>query len=226
MTNNIESSDTRILLTRHGETEWNRIRRFQGRSDVPLNQRGRDQGHALALALKDEPIKAIYSSPLTRAMETARLIRVFHPTTPFFEEEGLVEMDLGEFDGMDAGDWASRYPGMREAWRSSPASLKMPGGEGLQEVQVRAIDAVERIAGLYPSGSSLLLCSHNFVNRTILCSVMGISLDKFRDLQQDPAALNILCKKEGHWVAEVVNDVSHLKASFRSIENERLLGKR
>jgi len=91
---------------------------------------------------------------------------------------------------------------------------------------VRAIDAVERIAGLYPSGSSLLLCSHNFVNRTILCSVMGISLDKFRDLQQDPAALNILCKKEGHWVAEVVNDVSHLKASFRSIENERLLGKR
>jgi probable phosphoglycerate mutase len=144
-------------------------------------------------------------------METARLIRVFHPSAPFFEEDDLVEMDLGEFDGMEAGDWASRYPSIREAWRSNPASLKMPGGEGLQEVQMRAISAMERIASLYPSGSSLLLCSHNFVNRTILCFVMGIPLDKFRDLQQDPAALDILCKKEGHWVAEVVNDVSHLK---------------
>jgi probable phosphoglycerate mutase len=144
-------------------------------------------------------------------METARLIRVFHPSAPFFEEDDLVEMDLGEFDGMEAGDWASRYPGIREAWRSRPASLKMPGGEGLQEVQLRAISAMDRIASLYPSGSSLLLCSHNFVNRAIICPVMGISLNKFRDLQQDPAALNILCKKEGQWVAEVVNDVSHLK---------------
>jgi len=56
-------------------------------------------------------------------METARLIRVFHPSAPLVEEEGLVEMDLGEFDGMEAGDWASRYPELREAWRSRPASL-------------------------------------------------------------------------------------------------------
>jgi len=128
MANNIESSGTRILLTRHGKTEWNRIRRFQGRSDVPLNQKGREQGHVLALALKDEPIKAIYSSPLSRAMETARLIRVFHSSAPLVEEEGLVEMDLGEFDGMEAGDWAFRYPDLLEAWRSRPASLRMPGG--------------------------------------------------------------------------------------------------
>ena len=90
MADNIKSSSTRILLIRHGETEWNRNRRFQGRSDVPLNQKGRDQGHALALALKDEPITAIYSSPLTRALETARLIRVFHSSAPLVEEEGLV----------------------------------------------------------------------------------------------------------------------------------------
>ena len=211
MTKGIETSGTRILLVRHGETEWNRTRRFQGRNDVPLNQNGRAQGQALALALKDEPIKAIYSSPLARAVETARLIRAFHPSIPFLEEEGLVEMDLGEFGGLEAGEWASRYPGIREAWRSRPASVRMPGGEGLQEVQVRAMKAMEHIAGLYQSGSSLVLCSHNFVNRTILCSVMGISLDRFRDVQQDPAALNIICRKEGRWVAEVVNDVSHLK---------------
>ena len=68
MADNIKSSGTRILLIRHGETEWNRTHKFQGRSDVPLNQKGKDQGHALTLALKDGAITAIYSSPLTRAL--------------------------------------------------------------------------------------------------------------------------------------------------------------
>jgi probable phosphoglycerate mutase len=178
---------------------------------MPLNQQGRWQAHALASALRDEPLTAIYSSPLMRAKETATLIKTFHPLTPLTEEEGLIEMDLGEFDGMEAGEWRSQYPDLLETWRNDPASLKMPGGEGLQEVQVRAINTMEHIANLYPSGSSLLLCSHNFVNRTILCFVLGASLNRFRDFQQDPAALNVLCKKEGQWVAEVINDVSHLK---------------
>src|SRR4030042_6202287 len=108
MANNIETSGMRILLIRHGETEWNRIRRFQGRSDLSLNQKGRDQGHALALALKDESVTAIYSSPLARAMETACLIKVFHHSVPLFEEEGLIEMDLGEFEGMEAKRWAEQ----------------------------------------------------------------------------------------------------------------------
>lgn len=209
--NETEVLSTRILLIRHGETDWNRIHRFQGRIDIPLNEEGKKQAYALALALKDEPLTAIYSSPLMRAMETARFIKVFHPSTPFFEEESLVEMDLGEFDGMKAKVWAAKYQVFFKTWRSTPASLKMPGGESLQEVQIRAIDTVERINKLYPSGSTLLLCSHNFVNRTIICHALGLPLDRFRDFQQDAAALNVLYKKNGQLLAEVVNDVSHLK---------------
>ncbi|PLX52602.1 MAG: histidine phosphatase family protein, partial [Desulfobacteraceae bacterium] len=100
----------RIYLVRHGETEWNRIQRFQGRSNLPLNQEGKKQVRALALALKNKPLMAIYTSPLLRALETARLIKVFHPSTPIFEEKGLIEMDLGEFDGMKVQDWAEQYP--------------------------------------------------------------------------------------------------------------------
>jgi probable phosphoglycerate mutase len=203
--------NTRILLVRHGETDWNRTRRFQGRMDIPLNQQGRWQAQTLASALRDEPLTAIYSSPLERAKETASLIKAFHPLTPLYEEEGLIEMDLGEFDGIEAGEWRSQYPDLLEAWRSAPASLRMPGGEGLQEVQVRAINTMERITSLHSPGSLLVLGSHNFVIRSILCFVLGASLDRFRDYQQDPAALNVLCRKEGQWVAEVVNDVSHLK---------------
>jgi broad specificity phosphatase PhoE len=128
----MECATMSIYLVRHGETEWNKIRRFQGRSNLPLNQEGRKQVRALALALKDKPLMAIHTSPLIRALETARLIRVFHPSTPIFEEKGLIEMDLGEFDGMKAQDWAEQYPDVRKAWNENPASVKMPGGESLK----------------------------------------------------------------------------------------------
>ena len=211
MLNNIESSGTRILLIRHGETDWNRIRRFQGRSDLPLNQKGKDQAHALALALKDESLTAIYSSPLIRTLETARLIKVFHPSIPLFEEEGLVEMNLGEFEGMEAQRWAAEYPDFLRTWQETPASVTMPGGESLQEVQTRAIGTLERITKLYPTESTLLLCSHNFVNLTMLCYALRVPLDRFREVRQETAALNVLFMQGQRLWAKVVNEHSHLK---------------
>jgi len=207
----LETLGIRIFLVRHGETDFNLTHRFQGRIDIPLNKEGKNQAHALALALKDEPLTAIYSSPLIRAMETARSIKTFHPSSLLFEEEGLTEMDLGEFDGMEAADWGSQHQEFLKTWRTTPSRLKMPGGESLPEVQVRAIDTLERITKPYPLGSTLLLCSHNFVNRTIICHALGLPLDRFRDFQQDAAALNVLYRREGRLLAEVVNDVSHLK---------------
>jgi len=208
---NTEILGTRILLIRHGETDFNLTHRFQGRIDIPLNKEGQDQAQALALALKDESLTAIHSSPLIRAMETAQSIKAFHPSTPFFKEEGLSEMDLGEFDGMQAEGWSLQHQDFYKTWRSDPSRLRMPGGESLREVQIRAIDTLERLTKLYSSGSTLLLCGHNFVNRTIICHALGLPLDRFRDFQQDAAALNVLYKREGKLLAEVVNDVSHLK---------------
>jgi len=206
-----ETLGIRILLVRHGETDFNLTHRFQGRIDIPLNEKGKNQAQALALALKDEPLTAIYSSPLVRAMETARSTKAFHPSTPLFEEQGLIEMDLGELDGKQAGDWIAHHQEFYKTWRTTPSHLKMPGGESLEEVQIRAMDTLERITKPYPPGSTLLLCSHNFVNRTIICHALRLPLDRFRDFQQDAAALNVLYKREGQLSAEVVNDVSHLK---------------
>jgi probable phosphoglycerate mutase len=141
------------------------------------------------------------------------LIKAFHPSIPLVEEEGLKEMDLGEIDGMEASDWMSKHPEFAKTWRGTPSSLKIPGGESLQEVQTRAIDTLERIIRLYPAGTTLLVCSHNFVNRAIICYALGLSLDRFREFQQDPAALNVLYMSEGCLEMEVVNDTSHLKNS-------------
>ncbi len=201
----------RILLVRHGETEWNRIHRFQGRSNLPLNQTGKEQAHALALALKNESFVAAYSSPLARAMETTLAIKAFHPSAPLFEEKGLIEMDLGDFDGMEAQKWAAQYPDLRKTWQTTPSQIRMPGGESLIEVQARAIDAVDRITETYPPGSTLLFSSHNFVNMTILCHATKTDLDQFRTLRQGTAAFNVLYKEGENLRAEVINERSHLE---------------
>jgi len=202
---------TRIFLVRHGETHWNLTHRFQGRIDVPLNQEGKNQARVLALTLKDTPLMAIYSSLLIRAVETARFIKEFHPSTPLFEEESLIEMDLGKFDGMEAAYWSAHYQDFFKAWRSAPGCLKMPGGESLQEVQTRAVETLRRITRLDPSGSTVLLCSHNFVNCVLLCNALGFPLDRFRDVHQDTATLNTLNMQGQRLRAELVNDLSHLK---------------
>ncbi len=205
------SSGIRILLIRHGETDWNRMGRFQGRSDLPINQEGRNQAQALAWALKDESLTAIYSSPLLRAREMAQIIRVFHPSVPLFVEEGLVEMNLGEFEGMEGHRWAKEYSDFRKAWRENPATVTMPGGESLKEVQTRAVAALERITKLYPQESTLLLCGHNFVNLTLLCYALNLPLDRLRELRQEPAALNVLYKHGERLRVELVNERSHLE---------------
>jgi broad specificity phosphatase PhoE len=205
-----DSSGIKILLVRHGETDWNLAGRFQGRSDVPLNQKGVEQANALASALGGESLAAIYSSPLARAKETARLIQVFHPSAPLYEDEGLVEMDLGEFEGIEGPRWAEKHADFRKAWRDNPASVTMPGGENLQQVQARSMAVLERITHSYPLGSTLLVCSHNFVILTILCRALEIPLDRFRELKQGTAALNVLYMQGERLQAEVVNDRSHL----------------
>ena len=212
----IKPTGNRIILIRHGETEWNRLHRFQGRTDIPLNAKGNEQACALALALKDETITAIHSSPLVRAIETASHIGKFHPSTPFKKDLGLIEMDLGDFEGMEAQQWALHHQDFRKTWERNPAKLSMPGGESLQEVQHRAVDTLNQISELYAPGCTLLICSHNFVIISLLCFASKIPLDQFRELRQDTAALNILYKDGTDFQVEKVNDRRHLQESFQN----------
>jgi len=212
----LKPSGNRIILIRHGETEWNRLHRFQGRSDIPLNPKGNKQACALALALKNETITAIHSSPLVRAIETASHIGRFHPSTPLIKEPGLMEMDLGDFEGMEAQQWALQHQDFRKAWENNPATLSMPGGESLQEVQYRALDTLNRISESYGPDCTLLICSHNFVIVSLLCFASKIPLDQFRELRQDTAALNILYKVGTGFQVEKVNDRTHLQESLQS----------
>jgi probable phosphoglycerate mutase len=211
MTINNNLSSLRIFLVRHGETEWNRIGRFQGRNDQPLNEKGRKQAQALAEALQNEEFKAIYTSPLPRSLETARSIRVFHPETPLIEEANFMEMDLGEFEGVDGRQWMEKNQAFVKAWAQNPSSVRMPGGESLREVQSRALEALKAITALYASGDTLLICSHNFVLLTLLCHALEIPLDRFREVKKGTASYSLLTLKNGRFQAEMINERSHLE---------------
>ncbi len=202
----------RILLVRHGETDFNSRGRFQGRLDIPLNQVGLAQAEALGLALRKERFWAFYSSPLKRALETIRIIGLHHPGVPLHTEPDLMEMNLGDFDGMQGIQWASRYPEFLQAWKKEPARVRMPGGETLLEVQRRALGVITSIANRHQPGEKVLVCAHNFVILSILCHGLGIPLNSFREIGQANGSINRLCYDSGQLRVEQVDDRSHLLA--------------
>lgn len=203
----------RIVLVRHGETDWNRSQRFQGQSGVELNERGRAQAEALALSLREESLKAIYSSPITRAIETAKAINRYHRAS-IEQRDGLMEMNLGDFEGLHSRDLRNEQPEFLKKWLEDPASVRMPNGETLQEVQGRAWVVVEEIAKTYHEGS-VLLCGHNFVNLTILCKILGLEITHFRRLRQSLGAINIIERSRDLYYLVCINDTSHLKGIDR-----------
>jgi len=215
MENPVKETVLRIVLVRHGETDWNRIKRFQGLSNVELNERGRAHAEALALTLREEPLRAIYSSPLNRAIETAETINRYHRASLELRD-GLMEMDLGDFEGLQPGDLRNEQSEFLRKWLEDPASVRMPNGETLQEVQERAWVVVEEAAKTYNKGS-VLLCGHNFVNLTLLCKILGLEITYLRRLHQSLGAMNIIERNRGLYSLVCLNDTCHLKDIDRPI---------
>lgn len=200
-----------LMLVRHGETDWNRINRFQGQSGVGLNERGVAQAEALASALREEPLKAIYSSPVARAMETASIINRYHHVS-IEQKDGLREMNLGDFEGLQPKNLINEHSEFFRQWMEDPASLRMPNGETLQEVQERAWGVVEEVSNNCDDGS-VLFCGHNFVNLMILCKVLGLEINHFRRLRQGVGALSIIERVRGLDSLICLNDTCHFRGN-------------
>jgi broad specificity phosphatase PhoE len=134
-----------VLLVRHGETEDNAAARFQGRLDTPLNDRGREQSAALAQAVRGEGLRALYSSPLLRAHETARIVGAAIGLEPILDER-LVEADAGEWSGRLIADIVAGEPEGYARWRAADPSFRFPGGESVAEQAQRIAAALADVA--------------------------------------------------------------------------------
>ena len=125
---------TTVILIRHGETDWNVVRRFQGLSDIPLNDTGRLQAGFAKNGLQDRELDAIYTSPLLRATETAEIIRGDRKI-PIYPVQGLREMGIGEWEGLLVSEIDERYSGQYDLWRTAPTQIRLKGGEPYTETQ-------------------------------------------------------------------------------------------
>jgi 2,3-bisphosphoglycerate-dependent phosphoglycerate mutase len=150
---------TTILLARHGETDWNLERRWQGWADPPLNDTGRGQAQALAEQLRDTPFDAVYTSDLRRAHETAEIVAAPHGV-PVVADAGLREIDVGSFSGLLHTEVIERFGGERT------------DGETREQHAARVLEAVERIARLHP-GERILLVTHGGTIRALHTHAIG-----------------------------------------------------
>jgi probable phosphoglycerate mutase len=172
---------TTILLARHGETDWNREKRWQGASDLSLNDRGREQAKTLAEKLEAVPFSAVYASDLRRAYETALVVaeRKGLEVTPLRE---LREIDVGSWTGLSHDEVKERFA---EAFTQMRARTGRgwEGGEAYAEMATRVLEAVRWIAHEHP-GDAVLVVTHSGPIRTVRAHALG--LDYARDRRAAP----------------------------------------
>lgn len=197
----------KLILVRHGETLANRENRVQGTTDVKLSDYGRMQAEKLAESLKSEPIERIVSSPLKRAYETARVISKFHGVM-IEADRDLQEMNHGDFENLTIQELRDKHISILRQWESDPASIVMPNGESLHDLQRRAWGAIE---GITKSARNAIVVTHNMTIRTILCKIQSLDMLHIRKMHIDLASKTFVEFRFGKGAIVVLNDTSHLK---------------
>lgn len=203
---------TRIILVRHGQTEWNRVERFRGRADVPLNETGLAQAEATGKRVASEwqPV-AVYTSPLSRSVKTAESIAK-HYDLKVQIHPGLADIDYGEWQGLSPEEAGHRWPEEIDAWYNQPHLARIPGGETLSDLRARLMQTVNELAARH-TGETIVLVGHTVINRIILLGILGLGNDRFWRIKQDTCAINIFEAEAGDFVLVSLNDTCHLRES-------------
>ena len=200
---------TRLLLLRHGQTELSVQRRYSGRGNPPLTELGREQAaRAAKMLAAGGGIEAVISSPLTRATQTAEAAATALGV-PMQIDQGLIETDFGEWEGLTFAEAAEHDPELHRAWMGDP-SLPPPGGESFDAVRNRVEAARRDLVALYP-GRNLVVVSHVTPIKTLLQLALGVGPSLLYRLHLDLASLSIAeFYPDGGASVRLVNDTSYL----------------
>ena len=190
---------------------WNFENRIQGASDVPLNDRGREQAESLAIKLQKIQFFKILSSPLERAFETAKIISLTQESA-ISKVDCFAELDQGKLEGLKFKEIQEKFPDFSSKWRIVPGEVRMPGGETLNELQERAWQGIQNIYDeFYNEEEPILIVSHNLAIICILSKILDVSLNEFRKFRQHNASVNIIEHDSMRgWSVVTMNDLSHL----------------
>jgi len=201
----------RVILVRHGETDWNQERRVQGSgSDRALTETGKQQVESIGLRLKQERIQAIYSSPLRRALDTAQAIAHHHQVEVQIEPS-LNEIYAGELEGIPIEKIGSYLNQLVARERGDESVSKLYGGELLTEVQQRTWSTIQRLADEHGDGV-IVVVSHYFVILSIICSVLDLPPSEMGRLKLDVGSISTIVFGERGTRLALFNDNCHLAA--------------
>jgi probable phosphoglycerate mutase len=204
---------TQILFIRHGETDWNRIKRIQGHIDIPLATTGLAQAQRLARRFADDAkqgvrLDAIYSSDLLRAQQTAQPIADVLGLSLQLRE-GLRERSYGAFQGHDSDEIALRFPDEYAHWQTRDPGFAPPDGESLRAFYHRVVHAIEPLVAAHPGGR-IACVAHGGVLDCVRRFACKLPLDAPRDYALLNTSVNVVDFENGH--ANIVSwaDVAHL----------------
>ena len=202
-------STVEVYLVRHGQTSWNKLRKCQGVSDIELNEHGRAQAQAVADALADEALQAVYASTLQRSWQTAEFIAAPHGLE-VVQREGLKELNHGVLEGLHSDEIRAQHGSFIEKWLRDPTGMIIPGGESLEAVQERSWEALQTIVRQHPEGK-IVVVGHQMTNLTLLCKALDMPISNYRRLAQEPSAINVLRFQERFVSLLRLNDTCHLR---------------
>lgn len=204
----------RLILARHGQTEWNVERIFRGRADVALDEIGIKQAKLLGKYLSSWELEAIYSSPLRRALDTANII-AHHQKVGVRIAEGLTDFDFGEWQALPEQEVSRLYPDLLNEWHNHPHKARIPVGESLEAVRKRAIEVVNGVLSKYQGNVALV--SHRVVIKVLICHMLGLDNSHFWNISQDVCGITIFDYADGRFVLTRHNDTSHLRELQKSV---------
>jgi alpha-ribazole phosphatase len=206
----------RLLLVRHGETDWNVAGRYQGHTDQPLNARGRQQAALLARRLAQEPVAEIYSSDLCRATQTAAAI------APAQVDPRLRELSFGSWEGLTAAQIGDKYPQSLSAWIGDPLNAAPHGGESLHQLGQRLQSFLQELERAHDR--TVLLIAHGGSLRAIICLALGLPLTAYWRFRLDPTSVSEL-ELTGEGATLVgLNDSNHLRGDANVCNPRNELG--
>lgn len=203
----------KLILIRHGETDFNRDGRIQGKGAQPLNETGLAQAAAAGRAMSSEMPFDLYCSAIPRAVQTAQAISDA-ANVKAVPLHGVEELDPGEFEGLTGPEMRQRFPEVMKSWDGDPGPTSMPGGESLRQVQARAWEAVSRFRKLARANpdQKVVIVTHNFPIQTIICQVLGMPLNNYGRLSVGLGSITRIELTDSNARLVSMNESWHLQA--------------
>jgi broad specificity phosphatase PhoE len=200
---------TRIILTRHGQTEWNRIERFRGHADIALNETGLLQAELTSRYIQAQwKPNAIYTSPMSRAVKTGEAIGAPYnlKAEPL---QNLIDIDYGDWQGLTPEEVGQVWGETLANWYRTPHLVHIPNGESLQDVLARTTYALRNILEKHPF-EEVVIVGHDSVNRILLLFMLGLPLSRYWHIAQGTCAINLIEFINNDFTVITMNEVCHL----------------